>query len=312
MIPVLSAIVPVLLLIATGWVLCNRGIVPKDRWSGMEDLAYWVLFPSIIFVNVGTSDFSKMPVIELTVGVLGVFLFLVAVSLALRPWMANRLSINGTRFTSIFQGIVRWNGFMALTIAAELFGEDGVTLVAVVMAAMIPAANLMCVTVLSLYAGGSVPSPKALAKQLLKNPFIIVVASGALFNASDIPLPDMLFNYLKFLGSAALPIGILSVGAALDLSALRRPGPALTSSLLLRNMFAPLSAIAMAFALQLDATAGTILVLVFAVPSAGASYVLAKKMGGDAKLMAEILTLQTVVSALTVPGWLLAATYVIG
>ncbi len=92
-------------------------------------------------------------------------------------------------------------------------------------------------------------------------------------------IPQVITNYLTFLGSAALPIAVLCVGAALDLKALRRPGPALTSALLIRNMLAPAIALCFVLILGLDEIAATIAVLVFAVPSAGASFVLAKKNG---------------------------------
>ncbi|SFL08523.1 hypothetical protein SAMN04488518_11636 [Pseudovibrio ascidiaceicola] len=278
----------------------------------MEDLAYWVLFPAIILINVGTSDFSAMPVMEITISVLGTFSLLAILCLTLQPFLKQKFAIEGPRFTSIFQGVVRWNGFVAMAIAANSFGEEGVALVAVIMAIMIPAANLLCVIVLSIYAGGSVPSPKTLAKELIKNPFIISVAAGGLINASGGYIPEVIANYLTFLGSAALPIAVLCVGAALDLGALRRPGPALTSALLLRNVLAPGIALSFALALGLDEISATIVTLVFSVPAAGASFVLARKMGGDAKLMAEILTLQTVAAAITIPTWLVVVAYLIG
>ncbi len=278
----------------------------------MEDLAYWVLFPAIILINVGTSDFSAMPVMEITISVLGTFSLLAILCLALQPFLKQKFAIAGPRFTSIFQGVVRWNGFVVMAIAANSFGEEGVALVAVIMAIMIPAANLLCVVVLSIYAGGSVPSPKTLAKELIKNPFIISVAAGGIINASGGYIPEVIANYLTFLGGAALPIAVLCVGAALDLSALRRPGPALTSALLLRNLLAPGIALSFALALGLDEISATIVTLVFSVPAAGASFVLARKMGGDAKLMAEILTLQTVAAAITIPTWLLVVAYLIG
>ncbi|GHB48342.1 transporter [Pseudovibrio japonicus] len=308
----LSAITSVLLLTATGWFLRRRNFIPRERWGGMEDLSYWILFPALILINVGTSDFSVMPVKDIAIAVLGTFSFLAVLCLVLQPVLKAKFSMSGPRFTSIFQGVVRWNGFVAMAIAANSFGEEGVALVAVIMAIMIPAANLLCVIVLAVYAGGSSPTVQTLARELAKNPFIITVAAGLLINVSGGQIPQVITNYLTFLGSAALPIAVLCVGAALDLRALRRPGPALTSALLIRNILAPAIAISFALALGLDEISATIVVLVFSVPSAGASFVLAKKMGGDAKLMAEILTLQTVAAAITIPAWLVAVAYLTG
>ena len=44
-----------------------------------------------------------------------------------------------------------------------------------------------------------------------------------------------------------------------------------------------------------------IVILSTAVPTASGAYILARQMGGDAVLMAEILTYQTLISMLTLP-----------
>ena len=50
-----------------------------------------------------------------------------------------------------------------------------------------------------------------------------------------------------------------------------------------------------------DGPALTVVIIVFSVPCASNSYLLARLMGGDAKLMAEIITLQTLVATITLP-----------
>jgi hypothetical protein len=45
----------------------------------------------------------------------------------------------------------------------------------------------------------------------------------------------------------------------------------------------------------------TVAVIAAAVPTASTSYILARQMGGDAPLMANLITVQVVAAALTLP-----------
>ena len=51
-----------------------------------------------------------------------------------------------------------------------------------------------------------------------------------------------------------------------------------------------------------------VLVVLATAPTAASSYTLAQQLGGDAPLMAEIITAQTLVSAIAIPGWVMAMT----
>jgi predicted permease len=106
---------------------------------------------------------------------------------------------------------------------------------------------------------------------------------------------------LDMLGRAALAAGILAAGAGLDLSALRRPGIALGGATVLRLVGMPLLAALFAGMLGVSGPALAVAIIATAVPTATASYVLARRMGGDAKLISEIITLQTVAAVVTLP-----------
>ena len=55
-----------------------------------------------------------------------------------------------------------------------------------------------------------------------------------------------------------------------------------------------------------DGAARSVAVLFAALPTAPAAYALARQLGGDAELMAAILTVQTLLAALTLPlAWTL-------
>lgn len=301
MLMTINALLPVILVIAVGYLVARTGIIPGNQWHGAERLTYFVLFPAILFKTIALVDFSKLPTLHMGVALLCAIVTMALVMLAVRPMLFRIWGIDGPRFTSIFQGALRWNGFIALAIAAEFIGADGVALLAVAMVFMIPVLNVICVLVLSAFTGGPAPSGAKILRDLYTNPLIVSILAGLIANLAGMPIPSIVQSTLTILGSAALPVGIVCVGASLDLSSLRRPGPALTSGTLIRLLGMPLIAAGFGTLFGVTGPALTATVIASSVPSAGTSYILAKQMGGDAKLMAEILTLQTVAAIVTIP-----------
>ena len=126
-------------------------------------------------------------------------------------------------------------------------------------------------------------------------------ALGLAINLVNLPLPGPLVSYAEILGRASLAAGLLVVGSGLDLTRLKRPSAALHISLVLKLIVLPLIAVTFARLIGVTGTGLAVTVICTAVPTASGSYVLARQMGGDAPLMAEILTVQTLIAMMTMP-----------
>jgi len=301
MLMTINALLPVILVITIGYLVSQTGIISGDQWRGIERLAYYVLFPAILIEKIAAVDFAALPTLPMGATLLSSILLMTVLVLLFRPVLENVWSINGPRFTSIFQGSVRWNSFIALALADNLLGTQGLALIAIAIVAIIPVLNVISVLVLTRYAGGAAPSATKILQDLLRNPFILSTMTGLALNVTGVPLPGFVWSTLDILGSAALSVGIVCVGASLDLSSLRRPGPALTTGTLARLVLMPLVASGFATLYGLTGPALTATIIAASVPAASGAYLLAKQMGGDAKLMGEILTLQTLVAVITIP-----------
>ena len=81
---------------------------------------------------------------------------------------------------------------------------------------------------------------------------------------------------------------------------LRPDAPALLSCAL-KLVLMPIFAISLGLAFGLSGTNLAIVVCCASVPTASSAYLLARQMGGDAPLVAEILTLQTALAVITMP-----------
>ncbi len=296
----LTSLIAVFLVIATGWFLKARGIVAPNHWLGVERLTYQVLFPAVVIHTLAVADLSRLPVLAMGLSLVLAILIVAGLLLLARPLLA-RAGVDGPAFTSIFQGSVRWNTFVALALAAGLQGRDGTTLMAIAVAAMIPLLNVMCVLVLSRFAHGRPMSPLATIRSIAFNPFIWSSAVGLLLNQLQWMLPAAIVSYLDVMGRAALGVGLLAVGAGLDLRSLARPRIAHVVAVVTKLVVMPLLAWTIARHLGLSGPALTMTVVAASVPTATAAYFLARDLGGDAPLMAEITTLQTLLALATLP-----------
>ncbi|HZH25981.1 MAG TPA: AEC family transporter [Azospirillaceae bacterium] len=298
---VFASLIPTFLIIATGWLCRSTGFVSEQQWSGLERVTYVIFFPALIIDTLSRADLSAVPVLGVGGALVGAILTVAVLVLALRPLLERRCGIDGPSFTSIFQGATRWNTFVGLAVAGSLFGQRGIALIAVAIAAMVPLLNLLAFYVFIRFAGQPRQSPWAILRSFVTNPFIWSCAVGLALNLLAPPLPKPLAAYIDVIGRAALAAGLLIVGAGLDIRRLASPGLPHALSAALKLVLLPLIAWAYAGSVGVSGSDMTVTVIAASVPSASASYVLARQMGGNAGLMAEILTLQTLLALVSMP-----------
>lgn len=296
MIDVLLALIPVFAIIALGAGLRWQKFLPDDGWRAVERVTYFVLFPCFLFGAIAFADFGDEPVGRMALLLGAAMLVMAAI---VYPFRAL-LNLNGPAFTSVFQGAVRWNSYVALGAIAAVLGQSGLALSAVAVAIMVPLANALCVVVLMRHAGDGA-GLAMLAKQLLRNPLILACIAGIAVQAVGLPIPQVAATTIDLLGKAALPLGLIAVGASLDLGDARaRPIP-VAAATALKLLVMPLLVAAGTIALDIEGPAKTAALICAAVPGASSSYILARQLGGDAPLMANITTAQTLAAMVTMP-----------
>src|SRR6059058_3188375 len=148
---VIAALLPVFLLIVLGFILKRTLMRLETQWHGLERLTYYVLFPVLLIQTLVKADLTKVPVAGVGGALLLSTLLMSLLCLALRPLLA-RFAVDGPAFSSIFQGATRWQTYVALAIAGNLFGDIGLALASVAMVAIIPLGNVFSVAVLAHYA----------------------------------------------------------------------------------------------------------------------------------------------------------------
>jgi predicted permease len=155
--------------------------------------------------------------------------------------------------------------------------------------------------VLAHYASPERQSVGAIAMTVVRNPLIWACVIGIVINVLHIPLPRIWHAVADALGNSSLAIGLLVTGAGLRLEGLFRLSLAATLGVVFKLLLMPALAVALAIAFGLSGPNLVIVTACAAVPSSPSAYVLARQMGGDAPLLAQIITLQTILAAITMP-----------
>jgi malonate transporter len=298
---VLASLIPTFLIIATGWLCRITGFVGDQQWQGLERVTYVVFFPALIVDTLYRADLTSVPVLGVGGALMGAILLMAGTVLALRPVLERSLGIDGPSFTSIFQGATRWNTFVALAVAGSLFGQRGVALIAVAIGAMVPLLNLLAFYVFVRFAGRARQRPLEILRSFATNPFIWSCALGLALNQLAPPLPKPIAVYIESIGRAALAAGLLLVGAGLDIRRLAKPGVPHALTVGLKLFLMPVMAMTLARLAGVGGNDLIVTIIAASVPSASAAYVLARQMGGNAPLMAEILTIQTLTALISMP-----------
>ncbi|WP_347507578.1 AEC family transporter [Pseudomonas anguilliseptica] len=294
----LLALWPLFALIVAGYYLRRWAFPNEAFWPGAERLNYFMLFPALLFSSLATAPLDNPALPRLGLAVLlalGIAWLALLLVRRVRGWPVGR-------FGAFSQGILRFNTYLGLAAVGSLFGQEGLTLAAIMLALMVPTVNVLSVWSLTAERG---VSARSLLLPILKNPLILACLGGALVNLSGLGLPGGSDRLLSLLAAASLPLGLLCVGAALKPEQLGGEIPALGWNSLLRLLGMPMLAWAVAYGLQLPAMESTVLVLFFALPTAPTAYVLTRQLGGDSQLMAGIITLQTLLAAASLPLLLL-------
>ncbi len=303
MIEIIFALAPVFLCIAIGFVIRQMGFPGEAFWPLLNRVVYYIFYPALLVENLATADLGGPSVIF----PLGLALVGAQILMAFVMSLSRRaLKPTGPQYSSMFQGTVRWNGFVAIAAIAALYGPDGVTLAAIALAFMVPVANVLSVYVLAKHASAAGPvKARMVAEQLIKNPLLIACVIGILLNALSIPLPRPALDTIGVLGDAALTMGLLAVGAGLEFESARRSSGLIALTCVLKLVIMPVFAFTAMSLAGVSGLAFMVGMVCAAVPGATSSYILARQLGGDAPMMAGIITAGTLAAFVTMPVMLI-------
>jgi predicted permease len=287
-------LIPDFLLIVVGFMLCRFTRLNRPVWEAAERLVYFLLFPVLLFNSILKSPLQPAQTLSLAAAGVGTLGCGIGLALALKYWpgVDARLHASGA------QVAFRFNSFVALALSERLGGPQALAWMALMIALCVPLCNVAAVWTLARHGG------HAYGRELLRNPLILSTLAGLAANLAGLRFPDPMATTLQRIGLAALPVGLMAVGAGLRLGGLKA-SPALAAALLgVRHAVLPMVAIGLTAALALPAEQRSVVVLFAALPTSSSAYVLAARMGGDGSYTAGLVTVSTLLGMVSIPAWL--------
>lgn len=267
---------------------------PLEFWNGLEKLVYYVLFPALLFNSLAKSRIDFAAAARLIEA--GVAFTLIGILLA---WFGRRLfAAPPLRFASGFQCAFRFNSYVGFALMERLHGSAGIAAIGLLIGVLVPLVNAAAVWALARHGNGN------LLREIGRNPLILSTVGGILYGALGMPLPEIVAHTLGLLGGAALPLGLIAVGAGLMLSGWGESRGLLAYLTAVKLVALPAAALLAGQWLGLSGVYRDTALVTAALPTASSAYILAVRMGGDGKFVASIIAANMVAAMATLPFWL--------
>lgn len=308
-----AIVFPNLALMGLGFLMQKKAIIDSNFIDVASKLVFNFGLPCLLFLSVIKSDveFGEQTALLLA-GVLTTFVLFFGAEIYAK-FFVPRLADKGV----FVQGVFRSNmAIISLSVVTNAYGEHGTSIGAVYMGLITILYNVLSVITLSRTQEGEKLSKQTISiiQKIFSNPLIIALVSAFVYKGAGLPLPPApIIKTGELLSAIALPLALICAGATLDVkSMLNLSGVSMQASIG-RIVVAPLLAVGMAWLFKLPPVQFGVLFVMVASPVAAASYVMAKAMGGNDIVAANILAFTTVVSMLGLAvgmAWLRAIGFV--
>ena len=285
-----------------GYVLhTETRLLDTDFSSKMNTFVFKVALPVQLFESMVTAGFQEVwnggAVLFCLVVTLISILVMMAVSLTQKKALRAEFIQAGYRSSQALLGAA---------LMQNIYGHNGP--LALIIIGSVPLYNVAAVLLLTLLSpeGGHLDR-KTLGRalrEIVKNPIILAIAAGVAWSLLGIPLPDILGRAVANLGATATPLGLLALGASIDLKkAVTLWRPTLVSSIFKLAVFVAAFLPAAIWLGYRDELLVAILVMLGS-PATVSSFTMARSMGHEGTLSADAVMMTTICSAFTFTSWL--------
>jgi len=293
-----NTVAPIFFIVFLGTFLKQVKLINDNFIAVASKLVFTLTLPALVFMAISKTDFQSVfnphQMIYLVASTL--------VSFSLLWWLAARWIKDGRDLGPFIQGAFRGNyGIVGLALSYNLFAEAGLAQGAVLLAMVIPLYNVLAILCLSLpLQRNNAASLGQSVIEVAKNPLILAVAAALPFSFFGWELPEVINKTGKYFANMTLPLALLAIGGSLSLKSLRNSSVMAAWATACKLVIFPVVLTAGAWVYGFRGQELVMLMVLFACPTAAASFVMTKGMGANAELAANIVLTTTIGSTLTI------------
>lgn len=308
----LNAIMPIVLLIALGYLLKKAGLFGEEFLNKGNSFSFRVLIPAMLFCNIyDLDDLGEINGKAVLFAVAAILLtFFLGCALVL-PVTKD----NGERGALVQSSFRSNTAVIGVPLSTALFGAQGAAAASVLSAFTIPLFNVFAVITLTIFDKENENTKinlKKLVLGIIRNPLIIAVLLGlavlgvrSVFVKAGIGfrLKDITFLYdaLKKIALCGTPFPLIVLGGKFEFEAVGKRVRSILYGVFMRIVLVPVIILGLAYFFIPDIGGAyfAAYVAAFATPVAVSSAIMAKEMNSDAELAGQIVVFSTLFSIVT-------------
>ncbi len=294
----LRVVLPMGILMLIGFTCRVKNLIDRPSMKRFDSLLFYVFMPCLLFKNIYEIDFS----LEFGHQVFLFTLICLVINFFVAITVTPKIIKDTKKAASVEQAIVRCNYILfGVSVSEAIYGEGKIGAVILLGTLVVPAINVLSAIILEMNRAGRA-NPIKLFIAILKNPMIIGAISAFIFKGLEINIPNPIWSVIKSLSNSTTTVSFISLGIGLEMVSKGKLKP-LIFAVIMRMIFVPVVFLTLGVISGFKGEELCALMVVFAAPTAVASYPMAVAMGADGELAGQIVCVTTMLSLITIFLW---------
>lgn len=292
-----NIVAPVFLIIAVGYFAKRKKIINEVFVDVTSKFVFQISLPVFIFLKISVLDLSQVLELDQIL-----YIYAGTIITYLLIWLGTIPFIKNPKDKSSFiQGAFRGNyAIVGLALISNLFGHDALGKATMILAFLLPLYNILAVVALTVPMHQGKLNFISTLWEILLNPLILGVVFALPFSFFKINLPAMFVSTGRFLSDLALPLALIGIGGSLNIENLKRASNLAVTASIIKIAIIPFVLTIGAYLSGYEKIDLGIMFIIFACPTAIASFVMADVMGANSKLAGNIIMITTLGSVFTI------------
>ncbi|MDA3851161.1 MAG: AEC family transporter [Spirochaetaceae bacterium] len=297
-----QAVLPIFILILAGIMLKRKKWIGEDFIKTGSKLVFNISLPSLLILKISSMEsgyFLNRHEIFILLGVTLTIFFL--------SWIWGIVFLTPKDRGVFTQGSFRGNmAIVGLAVAIQVFGDQGAVLGAMVVALLMPLYNILATVALVVPLAGEgegeqriLPLVWSVIKKLFTNPLIIAVILGFLLFGFSLSIPPIIKTSLEYFNRLTLPLALICIGGGMDFSHLKANLNQTLTAVIFKLVISPVLLFGVCYIMHIPQHITAVFFIMLGAPNAVSSYPMARSMGGNHEMAANIVAISTLLSMIT-------------
>jgi len=306
---VIQVTAPIFIIIAAGFIIKKINLIKEDGVAILTRLAYNIGLPALFLLNITEYSLSEIFNVDIIKVIYSTYAAYFVVLLLLTFTVRRSRKTKGAFFVSSYRVNM---AFVGLPIVWAAFGGLALAKATLVIAFLVPVNVISSIIIFKIFNRGEEKFEiKRLLRSVITDPIVIAAVLGIILSYFNIQLPGFINSSLDIISGMTVAVALLSIGASFRFDHLKNDLKIVSyigfNKLILMPVLVFLAA---TYIFKIEVFDRNVVVMLFATPLAVAAYIMAKELKSNYNLVSSALIMTTIISAITISGWLLVLRYI--